>query len=780
MCCCCPSIELIIDALDQAKHRFYKDTKQAHDEQSKDLVVAQTQCDSALRDAISTLSNMQKNKKRALKKKKNLNLKNGIEAAYKQLTQLQLYSGYDKILRCFEFAIEWSGRPANNTSTSRGAATSTTVQTPPVATTQPFVTESEQPTNGSLRPRVVSPIVTDQTPPVKNIQPSVTESGEPTNDTSRSYENSPSTPKQTHPVQNTQPSITSSGQSTNDTPRPGPANPGITDEKPLVENIPQSLVGTGQPTNTTSGSRDFNPGTIDETPPVNTALISTGMKAHDEENSVNTTPGSGETNSDAPKAAEECRSVAELQDVGLADEPDEVPGLMKEPKYAMSESEFDISPENMNVRLVEKTEDQLENADVGSIEDIRPSLHSGLVKTTDQPGAELLEDKRVSLDVGIVDIHLTEDAKPLQDAGLVLESMNTGLIEDTRPSLDVGLIDDTKLLLDVELLENSKASPEPAMTMNQPDVELLEGVEPLDDVVLPETTDHPDAEFLDDTAALPGPAKTMHQLDIELLEDTKSSLNADLLGDSKPSLDTGFVEDTKPLLDVGHIKTMDKPDAELLENTKPSLDADLTDDAEHSLDVGLMETRPLLDVGLVDISFMEDAKPTPDIELMEEPKPETMDVELMEDMNTSSDLVFMERTQVQPDIESMEETKDQPDSTDVELDMATKEDRSENAAVRDMVVTKEDQPEDDRASDMTGNSRLSGSQSSDANSLDDLEALPVNQPEDDAPMQSGIRSRDPSFHRRVTKDVSSPNLWQNAKMIFSLIASTSNGEQEKQ
>jgi len=107
MCCCCPSIELILEALDQAKHRFYKDTKQAHDEQTKDLVVAQTQCDKALKDAISTLSNMQKNKKRALKKKKNLNLKNGIETAYRQLTQLQLYSGSDKILRCFEFAMEW-------------------------------------------------------------------------------------------------------------------------------------------------------------------------------------------------------------------------------------------------------------------------------------------------------------------------------------------------------------------------------------------------------------------------------------------------------------------------------------------------------------------------------------------------------------------------------------------------------------------------------------------------------------------------------------------------
>ncbi|KAK3823387.1 MAG: hypothetical protein J3Q66DRAFT_331672 [Benniella sp.] len=110
--CCFPSINLILEAQEQAKHRFYNNTKQAKDVRVQDPEVAQKECDQALSDALSTLCSMQKTGKRALKKKKNLDLKNGIENAHKQLTQLQTYSGPDKIQKCFEFAVEWSGIPA--------------------------------------------------------------------------------------------------------------------------------------------------------------------------------------------------------------------------------------------------------------------------------------------------------------------------------------------------------------------------------------------------------------------------------------------------------------------------------------------------------------------------------------------------------------------------------------------------------------------------------------------------------------------------------------------
>jgi hypothetical protein len=50
---------------------------------------------------------VQKNGKRALNKAQNLNLKYVVEEAYKELTQLQDYSGSDKEQRCFDLAGKW-------------------------------------------------------------------------------------------------------------------------------------------------------------------------------------------------------------------------------------------------------------------------------------------------------------------------------------------------------------------------------------------------------------------------------------------------------------------------------------------------------------------------------------------------------------------------------------------------------------------------------------------------------------------------------------------------
>ncbi|KAF9363939.1 hypothetical protein BGX34_002954 [Mortierella sp. NVP85] len=92
---------------------------------------------------------MQKTGKRALKKKKNLDLKNRIENAHKQLTQLQTYSGPDKIQKCFEFAVEWSGIPA------------------PVENTQPSV--DEQPSEAPICEKVVERSATMPSSPLPKI-----------------------------------------------------------------------------------------------------------------------------------------------------------------------------------------------------------------------------------------------------------------------------------------------------------------------------------------------------------------------------------------------------------------------------------------------------------------------------------------------------------------------------------------------------------------------------------------------------------------------------------
>ncbi|KAF9357771.1 hypothetical protein BGX34_009225 [Mortierella sp. NVP85] len=65
------------------------------------------QCVYALKIAVDTLTKVKKDGKRALNKSQNINLKNAIEEAYKELTQLQVYFGSDKAQKCFQVAGKW-------------------------------------------------------------------------------------------------------------------------------------------------------------------------------------------------------------------------------------------------------------------------------------------------------------------------------------------------------------------------------------------------------------------------------------------------------------------------------------------------------------------------------------------------------------------------------------------------------------------------------------------------------------------------------------------------
>jgi hypothetical protein len=65
------------------------------------------QCVEALKVAVDTLAKIKKDGKRALNKDENIDLKKEIVDAYKDLTQLQRYSGPDKAQKCFKFAGKW-------------------------------------------------------------------------------------------------------------------------------------------------------------------------------------------------------------------------------------------------------------------------------------------------------------------------------------------------------------------------------------------------------------------------------------------------------------------------------------------------------------------------------------------------------------------------------------------------------------------------------------------------------------------------------------------------
>ncbi|KAK3823117.1 MAG: DEK C terminal domain-containing protein [Benniella sp.] len=61
----------------------------------------------ALKIAVDTLTRMKKDGKRALNKAQNFNLKKEVEDVYKELTDLQEYSGPDKVQKCFRVAGKW-------------------------------------------------------------------------------------------------------------------------------------------------------------------------------------------------------------------------------------------------------------------------------------------------------------------------------------------------------------------------------------------------------------------------------------------------------------------------------------------------------------------------------------------------------------------------------------------------------------------------------------------------------------------------------------------------
>jgi len=63
------------------------------------------QCADALKVAVGTLAKLKK--KRALNKAQNSTLKEEIEDAYQELTQLQGHSGSDKAQKCLELARKW-------------------------------------------------------------------------------------------------------------------------------------------------------------------------------------------------------------------------------------------------------------------------------------------------------------------------------------------------------------------------------------------------------------------------------------------------------------------------------------------------------------------------------------------------------------------------------------------------------------------------------------------------------------------------------------------------
>jgi hypothetical protein len=61
----------------------------------------------ALKIAVDTLTKVKKDGKRALNKAQNLNLKKEVQDVYKELTDLQKYSGPDKVQKCFRVAGKW-------------------------------------------------------------------------------------------------------------------------------------------------------------------------------------------------------------------------------------------------------------------------------------------------------------------------------------------------------------------------------------------------------------------------------------------------------------------------------------------------------------------------------------------------------------------------------------------------------------------------------------------------------------------------------------------------
>jgi len=72
------------------------------------------QCVYALKIAVDTLTKVKKDGKRALNKAQNIDLKNAIEDAYKELAQLQVHFGSDKAQKCFQVARKWRCVIANS------------------------------------------------------------------------------------------------------------------------------------------------------------------------------------------------------------------------------------------------------------------------------------------------------------------------------------------------------------------------------------------------------------------------------------------------------------------------------------------------------------------------------------------------------------------------------------------------------------------------------------------------------------------------------------------
>ena len=64
------------------------------------------QCVKALKIAVDTLTRVQKDGKRALNKAQNFDLKEEVAGVYRELTQLQDYSGPDKVQKCIKLATK--------------------------------------------------------------------------------------------------------------------------------------------------------------------------------------------------------------------------------------------------------------------------------------------------------------------------------------------------------------------------------------------------------------------------------------------------------------------------------------------------------------------------------------------------------------------------------------------------------------------------------------------------------------------------------------------------
>ncbi|KAF9346163.1 hypothetical protein BGX34_004137 [Mortierella sp. NVP85] len=78
------------------------------------------QCVKALKIAVDTLAKIKKKGRRVLNKDENIDLKKETVDAYKDLTQLQRYSGPDKAQKCFKFAEKW--RSVDSASLSSGGS----------------------------------------------------------------------------------------------------------------------------------------------------------------------------------------------------------------------------------------------------------------------------------------------------------------------------------------------------------------------------------------------------------------------------------------------------------------------------------------------------------------------------------------------------------------------------------------------------------------------------------------------------------------------------------